>query len=40
MWSDANSAVASGDYAGAVSKGQAVKDKATALMQSLGMKQG
>jgi hypothetical protein len=40
MWTDANNAVASGDYAGAVSKGQAVKDKATALMQTLGIKQG
>ena len=33
-----NSAVSNGDYASAVSKGQAVKDKATALMHSLGMK--
>ena len=40
MWTDASNAVASGDYAGGVSKGQAVKDKATALMQTLGIKQG
>jgi chromosome segregation ATPase len=40
MWTDANNTVTSGDYAGAVSKGQAVKDKAAALMQSLGMKPG
>lgn len=38
MWSDANSTVSSGDYAGAVTKGQAVKDKATELMHTLGMK--
>jgi hypothetical protein len=38
MWTDANNQVSSGDYAGAVTKGQAVKDKATELMQSLGMK--
>jgi hypothetical protein len=38
MWTDANSAVSSGDYAGAVTKGQAVKDKATELMHTLGIK--
>jgi len=38
MWSDANNTVSSGDYAGAVTKGQAVKDKATELMHTLGMK--
>ncbi len=38
MWTDANNAVSSGDYAGAVTKGQAVKDKATELMHALGMK--
>jgi hypothetical protein len=38
MWTDANNQVSTGDYAGAVTKGQAVKDKATELMQSLGMK--
>ncbi len=38
MWTDANNAVSSGDYAGAVTKGQAVKDKATELMHTLGMK--
>jgi len=40
MWTDANSTVSTGDYAGAVTKGQAVKDKATELMHTLGMKQG
>jgi hypothetical protein len=38
MWTDANNTVASGDYAGAVTKGQAVKDKAAELMHTLGMK--
>jgi hypothetical protein len=38
MWTDANNLVSSGDYAGAVTKGQAVKDKATELMHTLGMK--
>lgn len=38
MWTDANSTVATGDYAGAVTKGQAVKSKATELMHTLGMK--
>jgi len=38
MWTDANNTVSSGDYAGAVTKGQAVKDKATELMHTLGMK--
>jgi hypothetical protein len=38
MWSDANNTVSSGDYEGAVTKGQAVKDKATELMHALGMK--
>ena len=39
MWSDASSTESTGDYAGAVTKGQAVKDKATELMHTLGMKQ-
>ena len=39
-WTDANNTVSTGDYAGAVTKGQAVKDKATELMHTLGMKQG
>jgi hypothetical protein len=38
MWTDANNTVSSGDYAGAVTKGQAVKDKATELMHVLGLK--
>jgi hypothetical protein len=38
MWTDANNTVSTGDYAGAVTKGQAVKDKATELMKALGMK--
>jgi hypothetical protein len=38
MWSDANNPVSTGDYAGAVTKGQAVKDKATELMHTLGIK--
>jgi len=40
MWKDADDTMSSGDYAGAVTKGQAVKDKATELMHTLGMKQG
>jgi hypothetical protein len=39
MWTDANNAMSSGNYADAVTKGQAVKDKATELMHTLGMKQ-
>jgi hypothetical protein len=35
--SDATNAATSGDYATAASKGQAVKDQATQVMQSLGM---
>jgi hypothetical protein len=38
MWTDANNTVSTGDYAAAVTKGQAVKDKATELMHTLGMK--
>jgi len=38
MWTDANNTVSTGDYAGAVTKGQAVKDKAAELMHTLGMK--
>jgi hypothetical protein len=38
QWTEANTAVSSGDYAGAVTKGQAVKDKAAEMMKSLGMK--
>jgi hypothetical protein len=39
MWSDASNTESTGDYAGAVTKGQVVKDKATELMHTLGMKQ-
>lgn len=39
LWTDATNAVSTGDYATAVTKGQAVKDKATELMHTLGMKQ-
>ena len=37
-WSDASNAATSGDYTTAVTKGQAVKDQASQIMQSLGMK--
>jgi hypothetical protein len=37
-WSDAANAASSGDYTTAVGKGQAVKDQASQIMQSLGMK--
>jgi hypothetical protein len=37
MWSDASAAASSGDYTGAMAKAQAVKDKATEIMKSLGM---
>lgn len=37
MWSDATSAASSGDYTGAMTKAQAVKDKAAEIMKSLGM---
>lgn len=40
MWSDASNAAASGDFTTAVSKGQAVKDKAAEIMRSLGMSSG
>jgi hypothetical protein len=36
-WSDASNAASSGNYATAVTKGQAVKDQASQVMQSLGM---
>ena len=36
-WGDATNASASGDYTTAMAKAQAVKDKATELMKSLGM---
>ena len=36
-WSDASNAATSGDYASAVSKGQAVRDQASQVMHSLGM---
>jgi hypothetical protein len=36
-WADATNASASGDYTTAMAKAQAVKDKATELMKSLGM---
>jgi hypothetical protein len=38
QWADAVTTVTNGDYAGAVTKGQAVKEKAASLMQQLGMK--
>ncbi|HZO22476.1 MAG TPA: hypothetical protein VFB37_08205 [Steroidobacteraceae bacterium] len=38
QWTDATNAVSNEDYAGAVAKGQAVKDKATDMMKSLDMK--
>jgi len=37
MWGEAASAATSGDYTSAMSKAQAVKDKATEIMKSLGM---
>jgi predicted small lipoprotein YifL len=37
LWSDASNAATSGDYTTAMSKAQAVKDKATEIMKSLGM---
>jgi hypothetical protein len=37
-WSDASNAATSGDYTTAVTKGQAVKDQASQIMQSLGIK--
>ena len=37
-WGDASNAATSGDYNTAVSKGQAVRDQASQVMQSLGMK--
>jgi hypothetical protein len=36
-WSDASSSATAGDFTTAMSKGQAVKDQATQIMQSLGM---
>jgi hypothetical protein len=36
-WNDATSAASSGDFATATTKGQAVKDQATQIMQSLNM---
>lgn len=36
-WADAANASSSGDYTTAMAKAQAVKDKATAIMKSLGM---
>ena len=37
MWGDASNAASSGDYTTAMSKAQAVRDKATDIMKSLGM---
>ena len=37
-WAQASQAASSGDYTTAMSKAQAVKDQATQIMQSLGMK--
>ena len=39
-WNDATTAASSGDFTTAMAKGSAVKDQATALMQSLGMSSG
>ncbi|HVN44278.1 MAG TPA: hypothetical protein VMT66_03425 [Steroidobacteraceae bacterium] len=39
-WSDASNAATSGDYSTAVSKGQAVRDQGSQIMQSLGMTSG
>jgi predicted small lipoprotein YifL len=39
-WADASAAATSGDFSTAMTKGTAVKDQATALMQSLGMSSG
>jgi hypothetical protein len=36
-WTEATTAGANGDYAGGVAKGQAAKDKATEIMNKLGM---
>ena len=36
-WNDASTAATAGDYATATAKGQAVKDQAAQIMQSLGM---
>ncbi|TLZ24422.1 MAG: hypothetical protein E6K25_16290 [Gammaproteobacteria bacterium] len=40
MWSEASNASASGDFTTAVTKAQAVKDKAAEIMRSLGMSAG
>ena len=40
MWSEASNASASGDFATAVTKAQAAKDKAAQIMRSLGMSSG
>jgi hypothetical protein len=40
MWTDAASAAAAGDFTTAMSKAQAVKDKAAETMKSLGMSSG
>jgi hypothetical protein len=40
MWSEASNASASGDFTTAVTKAQAVKDKAAQIMRSLGMSSG
>ena len=39
-WSDASNAATSGNYSSAVSKGQAVRDQGSQIMQSLGMTSG
>jgi hypothetical protein len=39
-WGEATTAASSGDFTGAMSKAQAVKDQATKIMQSLGMSSG
>ncbi len=39
-WNEATTAAGSGDFTTAMAKGSAVKDQATALMQSLGMSSG
>ena len=40
VWTDATAAASSGDFTTAMAKGSAVKDQATAIMQSLGMTSG
>lgn len=39
-WTEASNAASSGDFTGATTKAQAVKDQATGIMKSLGMSSG